>query len=186
MKIKLSIIIISFIIAVSLPAKELKFIIDTAQSNVGVDVTATPKHKFTCNLDNYVADIRLNKKSKKIKFVNFKFNLADVNSGIKSRDKKMRSWIEHDNLPMAEFELISINESNGKSIAVGKYKMHNVVRKIEMPFDYKIDGEKISIKGSVILNTTDYNLPIIKLLFFKVNPNINVHFELNGKLRAAK
>lgn len=158
------------------------FSVDKALSEVAVDCRASPPHEFTSVVTVYEYDIEIDSKTLEVKHANFGFKIADMDSNSGSRDKKMRGWIDVDSFPKASFTLKEVEHSGEKWIGRGAFEMHGVSREIEIPFSVKREGDLVVLEGSLVFDYQDWDLDLVKLLFFKVNKDINPRFHLVGAL----
>jgi polyisoprenoid-binding protein YceI len=71
----------------------------------------------------------------------------------------------------------------GKSIARGQLRFHGVERTVSFPISIETNKQTIVMDGDVTIDTRDYGLPVIKKYFIlMVDPILNLHFHLQGKL----
>jgi polyisoprenoid-binding protein YceI len=163
-------------------ASAATFEVNKELSSVGVDVKASPPHKFTVVLKEYQPKIQIDPEKAQVESANFTFQFADLDSEKKKRDKKMRKWMDVDNHPDVQFTLTAVEEIEGQTVGRGEFSMHGAKNEITIPFDLTIDGDKVTLDGSTTINHHSWELETITLLFFKVKPELNVHFHLEGTL----
>ena len=158
------------------------FVVDKANSRVSIDVKATGD-SFVGKLNSYNAVIQGNKETKKPSKVTFEWNFSDLKTGKDKRDSKMISWLE--NKTKGRFVLDSFTKrADGRTLAKGAMTIHGVKQTVEFPVKVIAKGSKMSIRGTVTIDTRKFNLPIIKMFgFLKVDPMVKVRFALRGKLK---
>jgi len=165
-----------------IPAHASTFVVDKAKSSVLVDVKATGD-SFTGKLTSYNATIKGDKSTMKPSKVTFDWNFAQLKTGKGKRDKKMISWLE--NKTKGSFVLNSFTKrADGRTWAKGKMTIHGVTHPIEFPAKVIAKGNRMSIRGSAVIDTQKFKLPIIKMIgLFKVNPLVKVRFTLRGVVK---
>lgn len=159
------------------------FEIDRTASLVAVDAKASPPHSFTSVAKTYEYDIHINPETLEVTEAMFSFKIADLDSNSSKRDKKMRSWMDILMNPEARFELTEVSIVDGQNIGKGTFFMHGLSKPIDVRFDLIQEGDKVILDGDAEFNYTDWNLEIVRLLFFTVKPIINPHFHLEGVLK---
>ena len=164
------------------PAQASTFAVDKAKSSVFIDVKATGD-SFTGKLSSYTATIKGDKGSMKPSKVTFDWSFANLKTGKEKRDKKMISWLE--NQSKGSFVLDSFTKrTDGRTWAKGKMTIHGVTQTLEFPAKVIAKGNRMSIRGSAVIDTRKFKLPIIKMVgLFKVNPLVSVRFTLRGTLK---
>ncbi len=167
-----------------IPAFGARFVVDKGASQLAVDAKASPPHTFTSEARAFACDIELEPESLTAQKAYISFSFADLDSGKEKRDEKMLKWMDVDKHPDAQFELMEVLERDGELIGLGTFSMHGISREIEVPFSIRRDGERITIDGTADFDYTDWNLKIVRLLIFSVNPELRVHFHLEGELQA--
>ena len=160
------------------------FAIDGTHSELAVDVRASPPHSFTFTAKEFAVDLQINPQTLELQKATCTFGFDSLDSKKPKRDKKMRGWINTTHYPKATFELTKVRqgETDGTQIGVGQFTMHGVSREIEIPFTIRRDGKVIILDGQAELNTTEWDLKIIRMFFFSVKPVIKPHFHLEGTL----
>tara|TARA_B110000285_G_scaffold77816_1_gene89627 strand:+ start:2931 stop:3494 length:564 start_codon:yes stop_codon:yes gene_type:complete len=160
------------------------FVIDSSHSVLAVDVRASPPHSFICSAKEFEVDIQINPQTLDLQAATCSFSFESLDSEKPKRDKNMRDWINTTHYPKAQFELTNVrqNEIDGTLVGVGQFSMHGVSREIEVPFTIRREGKKIILDGQAELDTTQWDLEIIRIFFFSVKPIIQPHFHLQGTL----
>jgi len=154
---------------------------DAGKSEVMAYVHATG-HTMECYLSSYQIDIEVDPASAALSSAEFSFNTAALTTEHEKRDHKMHTWIESDKIPKAVFTLQSVREGPEGKVAVGVFKMHGVEQVIEMPYTCEVDGDQVTLKSSFTLDYTRWNLDIIRMMFMKVHPELDVEIVLKGTL----
>ncbi|MCP5535664.1 MAG: YceI family protein [Akkermansiaceae bacterium] len=158
------------------------FEVDKANSSVLIDVKATGD-SFTGTLDSYTAVIEGDKASNKPSKVTFDWDFLNLKTGKDKRDTEMISWLEKKS--KGNFTLDSFTKrTDGRTWAKGKITIHGVTQVIEFPAKVLAKGNKMTIRGTAVIDTRKHDLPIIKMIgLFKVNPLVTVRFTLRGTLK---
>jgi hypothetical protein len=84
--------------------------------------------------------------------------------------------------PKASFELTETVLREGQTIGKGTFSMHGTSREIEIPFVVSKNGDKVILDGETEFDYTDWDLEIVRLLFFTVKPSLKPHFHLEGTI----
>ncbi|WP_269525515.1 YceI family protein [Coraliomargarita parva] len=161
------------------------FKMDPAKSSLSVDVKASPPHKFTCVAQDFSCDIELAPDTLSVVSASCHFPFGSLDSEKASRDKKMREWIEISQYPEGVFTLTSESmDADGQTrLGSGQFSMHGQTREVELPYRIEQTEGKVIIEGSCELKYTNWDLEIIRLLFFTVKPDLTVHFHLEGQVQ---
>ena len=169
----------------SLPLMGAPFIVDMEQSVLAVDAKASPPHTFTSTAKTFQCDIEIDPTTLNPGKAVVSFNFSDLDSEKEKRDKKMLSWMDAETHPLGQFELFEVVEREGGTVGLGTFQMHGVSLPIEVPFAINRTGETITIEGTAEFDYTKWDLKIVRLLIFTVNPDVKVHFRLVGNLSSA-
>lgn len=164
----------------ALPAAEL--LVSKEKSSFAVGVKASPPHSFDVLLKDYAAAVTLDPEGE-VSAATFSFRFDDLDSDNSKRDKKMRDWVDTKSFPDVAFTLSEIRRSGDERIAVGEIQMHGVSHPVEFPFTLAVEGDQATLSGAATLDYREWNLEIISLLFFKVKPELDIHFTLRGALQ---
>ena len=160
------------------------FVVNSENSEVLADAKASPPHTVTSYVRHYSCDLQVDPVSLKVTVARFAFNLADLDSENKNRDKKMHKWAESDRFPDAIFEMSEVTtKDDGRMVAAGTFSLHGISKAMEVPFQVTREGDKILVDGSASFNYGDWGLEIIRILFFTVKPELAVRFHLEGTLK---
>ncbi|MCI0409159.1 MAG: YceI family protein [Acidobacteria bacterium] len=165
----------------------LRFTILPTRSTVRFDADATGHtvHGITHQVSGWVSfdPEDLSRRAE----VSFKVEAATLDTGNKSRDKKMRdSHLETGRHPVIVFQ-----SSKVKAIAptlragetqemevTGALSLHGTERVISFPVKAVRRGEELVVTGETSLRMTDYGIPIPAFLFMKVKDEVKVMFEV--------
>ncbi len=158
------------------------FVVDKTNSSVLIDVKATGD-SFTGKLNSYTAVIQGDQATKKPSKVTFGWDFLNIKTGKDKRDKKMISWLETKS--KGSFTLDSFTKrTDGRTWAKGKMTIHGVTQVIEFPAKVLAKGGRMTIRGTAVIDTRKFKLPIIKMVgLFKVDPLVTVRFSLRGTLK---
>ena len=156
--------------------------INKAHSKVEIDVKATGDN-FTGTLNSYTAALEGNKATKEPTKVTFEWNFANLDTGKEKRNAKMLSWLS--NSTTGRFVLTSFTKRNDSRMwAKGTMTINKVDQVIEFPTKGLFKGDSATIRGAATIDTTQFNLPIIKMLgFLTVDPAVKIRFTLRGVIK---
>jgi polyisoprenoid-binding protein YceI len=119
--------------------------------------------------------------------VAFRVEAATLDTGNRTRDKKMRtSHLETDKFPRIEFESSkiealapSLREGESQELKVtGFLSLHGVKRSLSFPVKAARHGKELTVSGATTLKMTDYAIPLPKFLFFSVKDEVKVSFDV--------
>ena len=101
------------------------------------------------------------------------------------------SYVESDNYPKAIFkgELVgySKNSSSNSYPIKGTLNFHGVTRTIEVVWaEIDTEKDKLSFRGSLELNPTEFDVDIPKIVSFKIAKTVAVVFDFNLKIKDTK
>ncbi|MDQ8202248.1 YceI family protein [Pelagicoccus sp. SDUM812003] len=154
--------------------------VDPERSSVEVQVKATG-HSFPVVLTGYQADIELSPEAE-VSSAKFSFSPTNLVSDNRKRDKKMLGWLEVEAYPRIEFAMTGVEQDGNEGRLLGELTMHGVTRPVEVPFKIERQGEQVTISGTSTVNHEPFDLEVITMLFFKVNPELNLTFTLVGSI----
>ena len=173
---------ISLCLPFLISSEESVFLVNKNDSFVRVKLNVSSIHKFTGKLKEYKADFRYDEEKNIVTRGDFSFNISDLKTGSKKRDKKMLKWADHLTHPDSRFTKISESIKEGKRILIGDFEMHGVKKQLNVPFTFSIKENKFKIDGNCTLDYRDFSLPVIKLLFLKVKPAMKIEFHFEGQI----
>ncbi|MBC2603966.1 YceI family protein [Puniceicoccus vermicola] len=158
--------------------------IDTAKSSLSADCHAT-FHDFSTLLENFDCEIDVDPQTLAITAAHCTFRVDSLDSEEAKRDKKMKTWIDSESYPLAEFTLTGINagEKPNEQIATGDFTLHGESHPIEVPFTVTRSGERIVIEGSSEFDYREWGLKKIRMFLLTVDPEVKPHFHLEGTLK---
>lgn len=158
--------------------------IDFTHSHVEVAVKATVD-SFTGKLARFEPVVLVND-SGRVASAQVSFHFRDVETGKPGRDEAMHKWQKTDSFPDGKFELSSLEPAaSGGFTAFGRLTFHGVTRDLRFPVAITRDGPVYAIDGDAVVDTRDYNLPVIRMLaLLKVDPLVHVRFHLQGSIGA--
>ncbi len=165
--------------ATAASAETLK--VDKDRSSFGIDVKASPPHSFTVDVTDYVADIKIDSDGEVVS-ASVSFNFLDLDSDSNGRDKKMRKWMDVEEHPQVRFVLDEVRREGALRIGIGKVWMHGVSQAVEVPFSLGVRNGQAALAGSATIDYQNWGLEIISIFFFKVKPELEIHFSLVGSV----
>jgi len=159
-----------------------EFKVDKARSKVTVDVKATGDD-FTAKLEDYRADILVDEKTHQPTNAVFSWDFKDLKTGKAKRDKAMLEWMGVPKYSQASFTFQKWDMKDGITYANGIMDLHGIKKALTFPVTLEHKGEEMSIQGRARMDHQDFNLKIIRMfLLFKVDPRLEIGFELRGKM----
>ncbi len=94
----------------------------------------------------------------------------------------MYHWLESEKFGQVVFKMKELRQVQGKHIMAGTLTLHNVSQSVEIPVNYHNQGGKVELAGDVTIDTTKFNLPLIrKMAFLTVKPPVGISFAMVGK-----
>lgn len=129
-----------------------------------------PLHTFTGESDRLVGQVNLADST-----VDFYLDLATLETGIGKRDKDMRTTLDTDQYPFAEFfgKLVSPFDSTATSEqparVEGQFKIHGVSRMVDIAGTVHMTPDGLRIRADWKLNLVDYDIVPPRLLIVKVD-----------------
>jgi len=158
------------------------FVMDRAESHVDIAVKAT-LDSFVARLEDFDVAISIDPESGRVGTAAFHAELSAVKTGIADRDHNMSVWLQANAFPQVVFELKVVDRSpSGALTARGRFQLHGQMHDISFPVTVTVDRGLAAIDGTATLDTRDFGLPIIRFLVLTVDPVVQVHFHLKGRL----
>ena len=161
-----------------------ELVIDPEASSVAVDVKASPPHTFTCDLQKYDAAVDFGPDGN-VNSATFTFNLTDLETHNDSRNSKMLRWMNVEQYNTIQWTMKDVEVAGTDVVAHGELTMHGVTLPVDIPFTVVTEGDVVTISGTADFDYMDFDLPKIRLVIFTVNPDLHVHFKLQGRLAKA-
>ncbi|MDZ7691958.1 MAG: YceI family protein [Balneolaceae bacterium] len=137
-----------------------------------------PLHTFTGTSDHLVGLINLEDST-----VDFYIDLNTLETGISKRDKDMKSTLETDNYPFAEFFGKLVSDFDPKDNAPqpvtvkGEFKIHGISREVEIDGTLQNTDEGLKVQASWTLNIENYDIEPPGILFYRVDKNQDIEIE---------
>ncbi len=158
---------------------------DKEHSELSATMHAVPSHQFTSVATDYAYDITIDPQTLAIQSASCSFEFSDLDSGEKSRDKKMCDWMDIEKYPSASFKMTDVQPPNadGQQVATGDFTMHGVTIPVTIPVTVTKHGDTIIIEGETELDHRNWGLKKVRLWFFSVDPVLKPHFHLEGSLK---
>lgn len=148
------------------------------ESGQAVFHSRVPLHSFTGSSNHLVGFISLADST-----VDFYLDLNTLETGISKRDKDMRSTLETDKYPFAEFfgKLITDFDPDHKTrqeVTVrGEFTIHGVSREIEVEGTLQRTDEGLRVSAAWIINIEDYDIEPPGILFYRVNKDQKIEID---------
>ena len=123
--------------------------------------------------------------------VDFFVDLTTLKTGIDLRDEHMNeNYLETHKYPFAEFfgklqdELVSASGEPQDVTVKGDFTVHGVTRQITVTGTVTPTEEGIRIEASWDLKLDDYNIPIPKVLTYRLSNDITINIDIKMKERS--
>ena len=174
-------------VVLTFPIYGAGFAVDPAKSSITVKADATGGG-FTGTLKKYEARIEGDEKTLKPSSAKVTWLFKDLDTANKDRDAKMLKWLDVGKHPGGEFSLKRVFDKTvlgkNQTYAFGTIKIHGVSKDIVFPISTAKNGKALSISGQATLDTTDFDLPIIRMaLIATVKPKLTINFNLTGTIK---
>ncbi len=140
--------------------------------------SSVPLHTFTGSSDHLVGRISLPDST-----VDFYLDLTTLETGIGKRDKDMRTTLETDEYPFAEFfgtlETPFDPERRTPQAATvrGEFTLHGVTREVEIDGTLQMTPEGLKVEAAWEINLNDYDITPPSLLIVRVDEIQEVRIE---------
>ncbi len=154
--------------------------VDAQKSWLKLDCKATG-HSWTAQVKTFSAAVSGDDSSltPSAAAVNWKF--SDIDSAEADRDSKMLNWLNATKNPTGSWKMTGQwKDSSGQQYVKGPLTIAGVSKEIVIPVTAKKSAGSVSLDGEVWIDTTDFGLPIIKMLVLTVNPKVKISFHLEG------
>ncbi len=175
-------LIIFTFIPESVLSKNSGFLLNKKRSYIKVKASVSSLYSFKAVLESFDTDIRYDEKSDIVHRAYLQFDFISLKTGIKKRDKKMLKWIEYDRFPKGSFIMVSDSKNEGERHLKGNLRIHGVVREVSIPYTLYKDGEELVVNGSYTFDYRIFSLKLIRFLFLKVKPELEISFHFEGEL----
>ena len=122
--------------------------------------------------------------------ISVRLNPKDFDTANKSRDKVMREKsLEVEKFPFIEFTSTAVEASENKleygkpvnASIKGILTLHGVGKELTIPVKIYWDGEKLAAEGNVALLLDDWKIYRPKILFFRLENDIKIHFRVGAR-----
>ena len=140
--------------------------------------SSVPLHTFTGTSDHLVGKISLPDST-----VDFYLDLTTLETGIGKRDKDMRTTLETDEYPFAEFfgTLVTPFDPERRepqsATVRGEFTLHGVTREVEINGTLQMTEEGLRVEAAWEINLNDYNIEPPSLLIIRVDEIQQVRIE---------
>jgi polyisoprenoid-binding protein YceI len=175
-----SIILLIATIAVATAAD---FQIDSQKSWLKLDCKATG-HDWTSQVKTFDAKISGDATTLAPTAVNIAWKFSDIDSDKSDRDQKMLSWLNATTNPTGTWKMTKQwKDSTGQQYVSGPLMIAGVSKEITIPVKTTMAQNAMTIDGDCWIDTTDFGLPVIRMVVLTVNPKVNIRFHLEGAVR---
>jgi polyisoprenoid-binding protein YceI len=140
--------------------------------------SSVPLHSFTGTSEHLVGKINLPDST-----VDFYLDLTTLETGIGKRDKDMRTTLETDEYPFAEFfgTLVSPFDPTRRepqpATVRGEFKLHGVTRTVTIDGTLQMTPDGLQLEAAWEINLNDYNIEPPSLLIVRVDEIQKVRIE---------
>mgnify|MGYP002654602164 CR=1 FL=1 len=154
--------------------------IDAQKSWLKLDCKATG-HSWSASVKTFTASVTGDDASLVPSAAQVKWKFSDIDSAEADRDKKMLDWLSATKNPTGSWKMTGQWKDNaGQQYVKGPLTIAGVSKEIVIPVTAKKSGNVVSLDGETWIDTTDFGLPIIKMLVLTVNPKVKISFHLEG------
>ncbi len=140
--------------------------------------SSVPLHTFTGTSEHLVGRISLPDST-----VDFYLDLTTLETGIGKRDKDMRTTLEADEYPFAEFFGTLVTPFDPERRAPqpatvrGEFLLHGVTREVEIDGTLQVTPEGLKVEAAWEINLNDYDITPPSLLIVRVDEIQKVRIE---------
>jgi len=116
-----------------------------------------------------------------------RIDAASLDTGNSTRDDIMRKdHLETAAFPTVDFLLRSLEGTTPQPggwefVAKGTLSLHGVTREIRLPIRARQEGDSVRLTGDIPLKMTDHRIRIPKFLFFTVEDQVVVSFDVTAR-----
>ncbi len=154
--------------------------LDLKSSSIKAVARATG-HSFTTQTGDYRCVLTTDE-AHQLVGAEFSCSVLSLKTGKDGRDTEMYHWLESEKFGQVVFKMKALREVQGKQMMVGTLTLHNVSVDLQIPVRYRNQDGKVELAGDVTIDTTKFNLPIIrKMAFLTVKPEVAISFTMVGK-----
>lgn len=146
-------------------------------------ISSVPLHTFTGHSDHLTGMINL-----KENVVDFYLDLSTLETGLRRRDRDMRSTLEVEQYPFAEFTgqlqgRFDPNRSESQPVTtVGEFTIHGVTQSVEIQGTLTPTVDGIRLQAEWTLRLEEYKIEPPGLLFYRVQQEQEI--EIRATLQA--
>ena len=166
-----------------LPATADRFTGDNSNSQIRFDVAST-LHTVPGEITQFTAELNVEKDVTGTVVI----QSLGIKTGINVRDQRMYNYcLDAGQFPTIRFDIRGVTgdvegftkaEGSGTVKLHGKLSIRSTGRDIIIPATYSWAETGLVIKGSTKVNWADYGIPDPSILISKVQPVLNVNFDL--------
>jgi polyisoprenoid-binding protein YceI len=158
---------LGLVLALPVPALAQTFLSEVGEAKF---TSRVPMHTFTGKSDHLVGQINLADST-----VDFYIDLTTLETGLGKRDKDMRTTLETEVYPFAEFygklqTPVDLSaETEQDAMVTGEFSIHGVTRTVEIGGRLQIVDGNLHLVAEWQLNLVDYDIVPPSLLIMKVD-----------------
>lgn len=172
-----------FLLATMTVATAADFQIDSQKSWLKLDCKATG-HSWTAQVKEFSATISGDAATLVPSAANIAWKFSDIDSDEADRDEKMLDWLDATTHPTGSWKMTKQwKDSAGQQYVSGPLTIAGVSKEITIPVKAQKSAKGMTLDGDVWIDTTDFSLPIIRMVVLTVNPKVNIRFHLEGVVR---
>lgn len=172
-----------YLLATMTVATAADFQIDSQKSWLKLDCKATG-HSWTAQVKEFSATISGDAATLVPSAANIAWKFSDIDSDEADRDKKMLDWLDATTHPTGSWTMTKQwKDSAGQQYVGGPLTIAGVSKEITIPVKAQKTGNGMTLDGDVWIDTTNFSLPIIRMVVLTVNPKVNIRFHLEGVVR---
>jgi polyisoprenoid-binding protein YceI len=168
----------------TLVAGPLKLKVDPAASSVTFDVRVNVgAGSFTGTVENWTLELVMPENGDLPERAVFAAEVTALKTGKDKRDQHLREWLESASNPTVRYEMKAIRRTEAGVEAEGELTIHGKTQPLTMPVSLEREGEKLTVKGEVTIDTRKFDLEIIRLAgVITVKPEVKIAFVATGTL----
>lgn len=172
-----------FLLATMTVATAADFQIDSQKSWLKLDCKATG-HSWTAQVKKFSATISGDAATLVPSAANIAWKFSDIDSDEADRDEKMLDWLDATTHPTGSWKMTKQwKDSAGQQYVSGPLTIAGASKEITIPVKAQKSAKGMTLDGDVWIDTTDFSLPIIRMVVLTVNPKVNIRFHLEGVVR---
>lgn len=156
--------------------------IDRAASSIEIEGKALGFIPANFVVEEFDATIALQERTLELKGAEIALAYDTLTSGAEARDRKIRDWLEADRYPNGSFRLQRTERIGDERFAIGTLRLHGQSGEARFQYDTSIDGKVVTVRAKALIDYRKWGLPVLRVLFFKVRPELEIRLELVGDM----